>query len=150
MERAVGQFLAFGLIFVTINAHSAPAGISNEFRLQTKYSCQANGVVVRHQDRIISRGEGFGEVKFVAAAGRTQALTFGDHRDYMIWPRVNNRSFNKSLNVMVKEKSGNYKIIQEVDVGDAKKTRTMIGLTVREGKEEFPVNCKMELEWVKK
>lgn len=151
MERNLRQFLAAGLIFGTPLCMAAPLGTPQDYRLKTNYLCQTNGVVVRNSDRVVSRGgNGFEEIKFSAYPGRSQALTFGK-REYMIWPRVTNGSFEKNLNVLVRDGKGKYRIVQEIGLGDAQKTKTNVALTVKQGTDqEKPVTCKIEMEWVKK
>lgn len=151
MERTLGQFLAMGLFLGTQICNAAPLGSPQEYGLKTHYRCQTNGVVVRNSDKVVSRGGSrVDEVKYSVAPGRDQRLIFGD-REYMIWPRITNGTFEKNLNVLVRDESGKYKIAQEIDLGDAQKTTTNVSLTVKRGTEqEQPVACKIEMEWVKK
>lgn len=151
MERLVSPILSLGLIFVTLTAGAAPKGESQDYALRTTYVCQANGVLVQNKKQIVSDGHGVDEVEFVARAGRNQALTFGDDQEYMIWPRVANGTFDKSLNVLTREKSGVYKIIQEIDLGDSQKTKTNVSMNVK-GVQGDPrhVSCRVEMEWIKK
>jgi len=150
MERKLRPILATGLIFVTLSAHASASESPNNFTLQTKYSCQANGIVVRNKDKVLGSGDQLDEVKFLALPGRNQTLTFGD-RDYMIWPRAIQGTFGKSLNVLAKDGASGYKIVQEIDLGEAQKTKTSIGLTVKDHQgEEHPVSCRVEIEWKRK
>jgi hypothetical protein len=151
MERLLLQFLALGIIFVTLSAYGTPVGTPQSYNLSTKYQCQANGVVIHSKQALVSAGQGIDEVKFVAKPGRNQALTFGAGREYMIWPRAANGTFTKSLNVLAKDSAGTYKIMQEVDMGDSLKTKSNISLTTKDARgEDRPVYCKVEMEWVKK
>jgi len=151
MERFIRPILASGLILGTLVAQAAPTGAAKDFALQTKYNCQANGVAIHNKQKVISNGRGIDEVQFTAEAGRNQTLTFGEDREYMIWPRTAKGTFEKSLNVLSRDKSGTYKIVQEIDLGDAQKTKTNISVTVkdREG-DERPVSCRIEMTWIKR
>lgn len=152
MERLLSPFLTSGLIFGTLTlAQAAPLGSPQDYVLQTKYFCQANGVVVRNKQKIVSNGHGIDQVQFVSNPGKNQALVFGDKREYMIWPRVANGTFTKSLNILSRGNSGVYKVVQEVDMGESQKTKTSIGLSVKDGQGEArPVSCKIEMEWLKR
>ncbi|MGZ3742942.1 MAG: hypothetical protein ACXWRE_08655 [Pseudobdellovibrionaceae bacterium] len=153
MERKLNSILTSGLIFGTFvtSAQASPPGSPQDYALQTKYHCQANGVVVRNHQKLVSNGRGVEEVQFVANAGKNQALIFGGNREYMIWPRVANGTFSKSLNVLSRDSSGTYKLIQEVDMGENQKTKTSIGLSVKDGQGEIrPVSCRIEMEWLKR
>lgn len=152
MERLFSPILALGLIFGTFTtANAVPAGAPKDFALQTKYSCQANGIIIHNKQKLVSNGRTLDEVKYVASVGRNQALTFGSERQYMIWPRAANGTFNKSLNVLSRDKSGTYRIVQEIDMGDTAKTKTAVSLTVKDGEgDERPVSCKIEMAWTKK
>lgn len=151
MERLISPILSLGLIFGTFAAQAAPSGSPKDFALQTKYTCQANGVVVHNKQKVVSSGQGIDEIQYVAGVGRNQTLTFGSEREYMIWPRAANGTFNKSLNVLARDKSGTYKIVQEIDMGDTQKTKTSVSLTAkdREG-DDRPVSCRIEMAWTKK
>lgn len=151
MERLMSPILAFGLIFGTLAAHASPVGSPKDFSLQTKYLCQANGIVIHNKQKTVSDGRTLDEVKYVANAGKNQTLVFGSERQYMIWPRAANGTFGKSLNVLARDKSGTYKIVQEVDMGETQKTTTNISLSVkdREG-DDRPVSCRVEMAWTKK
>lgn len=151
MERILSPILALGLFFGTLTVQAAPAGSPQDYNLRTKYLCQTNGVVVRHQQATVSDGQDIDELNFVASPGRNQTLTFGGGREYMIWPRVANGTFTKSLNVLSKDTAGTYKIIQEVDLGSSQKTKSSISLTAKDQQgDDRPVSCKIEMEWVKK
>ena len=151
MERMLSQILALGLFFGTFAVQAAPAGSPQDYNLRTKYDCQANGVVVRNKDLIVSNGQSLAEIQFTAKPGRNQALTFGAHREYMLWPRAANGTFTKSLNVLARDTSGVYKIMQEVEMGDSSKTKSNISLTTKDAQgEERPVSCKVEMEWISK
>jgi len=151
MERIICPILATGLIFGTFAAQAAPLGEPKDYALQTKYACQANGVVIHSQQKKLSDGQGIDEIQYVANVGRNQALTFGNEREYMIWPRAANGTFDKSLNVLSRDKSGVYKIMQEIDLGESQKTKTNVSVTVkdRDG-EERPISCRIEMSWIKK
>ena len=151
MERLYRPILAFSLIFGTLAVEAAPAGAPKDFNIQTKYSCRANGVVIQNKQKVLSDGRGVEEIQFVATAGKNQGLTFGNDQEYMIWPRTAKGTFAKNLNILSRDKSGTYKIIQEVDMGETQKTKTSISLTVkdREG-DDRPVSCRIEMAWVKK
>jgi hypothetical protein len=151
MKHILSPILAFGLIFGTFMAQAAPKGSPQNYVLQTKYICQANGIVVRDKQKLVSNGRGVDEIQFVASAGGNQALTFGSDREYMIRPRAANGTFMKSLNVLSRDSSGTYKIMQEVDMGANQRTKTSIGLSVKDGLGEArPVSCRIEMEWQKK
>lgn len=151
MERFCRPILAFSLIFGTLVTETAPLGAPKDFSIQTQYSCRANGVVIQNKQKVLSDGTTLEEIQFVAKAGRNQALTFGNDQDYMIWPRTAKGTFEKTLNVLSRDKSGTYRIVQEVDMGETQKTKTSISLTVkdREGGDR-PVSCRIEMAWVKK
>ncbi|HEY8272250.1 MAG TPA: hypothetical protein VIG33_15270 [Pseudobdellovibrionaceae bacterium] len=152
MERKLNSFLALGLIFGTFSStQAAPIGSPQDYILQTKYLCQANGIVVRNKQKLVSNGRGVDEVQFVANAGKNQALMFGGKSEYMILPQVTNGTFTKSLNVLSRDRSGTYKVVQEVDMGETQKTKTNIGLSVKDGQGEArPVSCRIEMEWLKR
>jgi hypothetical protein len=150
MERMLYPILSAGLFFVTFQAWAMPAGNPEDYNLRTKYSCQANGVSIHSQNRLISKGESMNEVQFTAAAGKNQSLGL-NNRQYMIWPRVTHGSFDKSLNVLVKDQSQKYRIAQEIGLGDSQKTKTSVGVTVKDRQgEEHLVSCRVEMEWLKK
>lgn len=151
MERLISPILSLGLIFGTFAVQAAPTGAPKDFALQTKYTCQANGVVIHSKQKLISNGQGVDEIQYVASVGRNQTLTFGSEREYMIWPRAANGTFNKSLNVLARDKSGTYRIVQEIDMGDTARTKTSVSLTAkdREG-DDRPVSCRIEMAWTKK
>jgi len=151
MARFKYSILSLGLIFVTAGAMAAPAGVPQDYNLKTKYSCQANGVSIHSQNKLISRGDGIDDVVFVAQPGTNQALSLNG-RQYMIWPRVSKGTFDKSLNVLAKDSAQKYQIMQEIDLGDSQKTKTNIGVTVKDPRsgEEKLVSCRVELEWLKK
>ena len=152
MARFQLQFLSAVLIFVTSGAVvAAPAGNAEDYNLTTKYSCQANGVSVHSQNKLISQGDTMQEVVFTAKPGSNQALSLNG-RQYMIWPRVTKGSFEKSLNILAKDTSQKYQIMQEIDLGNSQKTKTNVGVTVKDPKsgEEKLVSCRVELEWLKK
>lgn len=151
MRQIFRPILALGLFFGMSVALAAPLGEPKDYELQTKYGCQANGVPVYNKDRVVSDGLGIDEVQFTARAGQNQALTFGAERDYMIWPRTAKGSFNKALNVLARDKSGHYQIVQEIDLGDSQKTKSIVNLTVKDeegaGRQ---VHCRIEMAWQKK
>jgi hypothetical protein len=151
MARFKYSILSAGLFFVTLGAQAIPAGTPQDYNLKTTYSCQANGVSIHSQNKLISRGDSLREVVYTAAAGTNQALSLNG-RQYMIWPRVSKGTFEKSLNVLAKDSGQKYQIMQEIDLGDSQKTKTNVGVTVRDQKsgEEKLVTCKVELEWLKK
>lgn len=151
MERLLRLISALSLIFVTLAAEAAPLGSPRDFRMQTKYSCRANGVVIQNKQKVLSDGNTLEEIQFIAHTGRNQALTFGNDQEYMIWPRTAKGTFTKTLNVLSREKSGAYKIVQEVDMGKTQKTKTSISLTVKDGDgDDRPVSCRIEMAWVRK
>ncbi|WP_413288616.1 hypothetical protein [Bdellovibrio sp. HCB337] len=151
MERMLSPILALGLFFGTLTVQAAPGGSPQDFNLRTKYSCQANGVVVRNNKTVVSNGQGIDEVDFMARAGGNQALTFGRNREHMIWPRTAKGTFNKTLNVLSRDSSGTYKLMQELDLGATQKTTTRISLVAKDAQgDDRPVNCQIEMQWVKK
>lgn len=151
METIWSPILALGLFFGTLSAQAAPAGLPQEYGLRTKYFCRVNDVIVHNKHIVVGLGQGVDEINFVADPGANQSLTFGNNRNYMIWPRVANGTFNKSLEVLARDKSGTYKIIQEVDMGDAQKTKSNISLITKDQLgEDRPVSCQIEMEWIKK
>ena len=151
MARLQSQILSVVLIFATGQSMAAPAGSADDYNLTTKYSCQANGVSVHSQNKLISQGDSMQDVVFTAKPGANQALSLNG-RQYMIWPRVTKGSFEKSLNILAKDSSQKYQIMQEIDLGNSQKTKTNIGVTVKDRKsgEEKLVSCRVELEWLKK
>jgi len=151
MERHLSPFLALGLFFGTLSVQGAPAGEPQDYLLATQYLCQTKDVVVRSGPALISRGRGIDELRYKAEAGRNQTLTFGSQRETMIWPRVAKGHFDKSLNILARGPSGAYHIIQEVDLGDAQKTRSIVRLSAKNHRGEVrPISCQIEMEWVKK
>lgn len=151
MERMFSPILAISLFFGTFTVHAAPASSPQDFNLRTKYSCQANGVIVRNKKAIVSNGQGIDEVQFLASPGGNQTLTFGPNREQMIWPRTANGTFNKTLNVLSRDSSGTYKIMQELDLGTTQKTTTNISLVAKDSQgDDRQVNCRIEMQWVKK
>jgi hypothetical protein len=152
MGRKLNPIVALGLVFgIFMAAQANTKGRAHGFALQTKYLCQANGVLVRHKQKLVSLGQGNDEIQFVANAGRDQALTFGVAREYMIWPQVAKGTLRKSLSVLSRDTSGKYKVIQEVDMGETQKTKTSISLSVKDGQGKMrPVSCRIEMAWVKK
>ncbi len=152
MERLISSILALGLIFGTFSALAAPKGSPYDYALQTKYLCYANGVVVQNKQKIVSNGRALGEVSFVAHAGRNQTLTFRRGTgEYIIWPRVAHKGFGKSLNILSRKESGDFMIVQEIDMGDSQRTKTSINLSIKDEQEEArQISCRIELEWLKK
>lgn len=151
MERVLSPILAVGLILGTLTVQAAPAGSPQNYALRTKYRCQANGILVRNKKAVVSSGQGIDEVSFEADPGDQQSLTFGRNREYMVWPRAASGSFRKSLNVLSRDSSGAYKIVQEVDMGDTQITKTNISFTAKDKQgDERPISCRIDMEWVKK
>lgn len=151
MARLQSHFLSLALIFVTGQSMATPLGAPEDYNLTTKYSCQVNGVSVHSQNKLVSHGDPMQEVIFAAKPGANQALSLND-RQYMIWPRVTKGSFEKSLSILSKDTSQKYQIMQEIDLGNGQKTKTNVGVTVKDRKsgEERLVTCRVELEWLKK
>jgi hypothetical protein len=151
MGRLQYSILSAGLIFGTFVAQASPSGNPQDYKLRTKYSCQANGITVHSKNKLISNGSTLREVKFTAPPGGSQALSL-NNREYMIWPRAIGTSFGKSINVLARDAdTQKYRIIQEIELSDSQKTKTSVGVTVKDRQgEERLVSCQVEMEWLKK
>lgn len=153
MEKWTSPILAAVLFFGTVfgsMAHALPQGSPEDYRLKTKYECETNGIPVHSKTRFLNPHHE-PTVRFTPMTGESPILTFGD-KDTMLWPKKTPGSFEKTLRVMTKTNRNQYIIAQEIELGESQKTKTRLSLTVKDNptSEPLAVNCKVEMEWVKR